>query len=324
MKYILIFATFLMSTYAFSQTLSIAGSKYRVQKIGNKYLVVPMNSKLNVTESFDGDHPRVSKIDCDYAQRMVKRLKGRIEKCQENLNSTSCKYAKSRISEFSKEIINLNEVPESYFLVDHQLETDQTIKSMIAQRIGVKLNSILLLNEISSNYEIASISVKHSIDSLMSKVSSLGLFTGKEIYSYHYNQYIQTTNRLLYCDLKSGASKVIVNIVSTFSDTQTVPKKTKTTALNVYKKLKNHKINPSNLKLIQAANLGFVIGKELDNNEAKKSGVTIKSVFNKMIDTSQRDLELKAFRNDYDFMESLYPDKTYSVDLDQAFEMNIK
>ena len=214
-----------------------------------------------------------------------------------------------------------HETPSQFFKIQHTILENTNLVDKIAKKLRVQKELVKIQTELSSNFEIHGLELISDENSLTKKVSSLNLFDQDDISQHYYNQYLRVDNRLVYCDLINNNAQIKVNIKNEIQNTEKVPAAEKDFGNKIYRSLLKHKINLADTKLIQAANLGFLIGSKLEGN---KHGMNIKSVFQSMITDKHRNLEVIKFSNQSNLEEAVYPDKTYSKDINQKFNVIIK
>jgi hypothetical protein len=321
MKKIIYIIAITLSSSVFSNTINIDGSKFNVEKLGKFHIVTKVNPSLSVQRSIDGEHSRAYKVDCDEISDVVGRLERRIKRCSDDSESTSCKYTKDRIYEYARENLNLHEMPDQYFKIQYSFLEESNLVDKVSKKLGIHKGLIKVQTELSSNFEIESLKVTTSRESLMEKVSTLNLFDKSGVSEHYYNQYLKVDNRLLYCDVLSKKAQISIDIKNEIQNTEKVSASLKILGNKLYQKLLKHRIESTNTKLIQAANLGFLIGAELEGN---KHEMNIKSVFKSMITDKHRNLEVIKYSNQSNFEETIYPDKIFSKKIKQQFNVIIK
>ena len=318
MKKIISLIITLFSLTALAETIIVDGEKFEIKRMGKSYIAIPTLPTLLVKKSINGDHQRVFNVDCKEAEALVSKLSRRIERCTEASTSTSCKYTKERIFEYAKDNQNLSGSPDQFFKIQYEFSNKVVIQDKIAKELAVAKGLVKVQTELSSNFQVNTIDLITNKNSLMSRVSSLDLFKDRGLSEFYYNQYLRIDNRLLYCDIVSGDTQVQVEIKNEITHIEKIKGSTKEQGNKIYQTLLRHKISHENSKLVQAANIGFVLGSEIKKNQ---SNITISSLFKKIINVEHRNLELINFDNQGRFEEAVFPDQYFSSSIDQTFNV---
>jgi hypothetical protein len=329
MKYLILLQTFLITTSTYASPISVLGNTYNIKKLGEIYYVQKSDPSLILINSANGLYPERMKVDCTEIDSTLRRNKRRIQRCSETPDSHSCKNLVKRLQSISSELSMFNGSVQQYWHIDEIIGGsffDKTkLKDKLATILKTKVSNIKLQSEdsLSPSMEIIDVEIKSMREESRIKLVSSILNLDNRFDLDQYGVLLETSNRLIACDLLDNQLDIKIRISSDIGHVEQIPTSTKKLGFKIYETLRKYRINPNDSKEVQAAYIGYEIGKELYSHSAK-SKLTIKSVFQSLIEMESSSLQLKVFSNQDNFEESIFPGKSFRLDLKQEFSTVVK
>lgn len=129
---------------------------------------------------------------------------------------------------------------------------------------------------------------------------------------------LKTKNKFTACDLKNGKIKVEANFKRKIESPYIPPLALIDFSWDTYNLIVQNKTlfdDEKEPQLVQAALIGFFLGKALDTSHIQDKVLTIKFFFNSFYKTKLGELKLRKFSGREDFQEQIFPPKTSTKDV---------
>ena len=312
-NYLKLITLLTVSQFSYAQEFTVNGNDYLSVPLGNKVYIYSQNPEMELTND-GGDLYRTPKqVNCKSLDRSLKTYSRILDKCLEDPESPRCEFMKSQVIDLAHNHSFSNGPAKQYWQINTANNNALISTSAVKRALRLTNQEVVLKvqDPIEGNSEIESIRIKSM--SRNSRIRTFqSLFNLKDLIQVtEYGITLTTENRLLACDLMDKDIQLEISFKTPLEHTESVAKETKDMAFKVYQSLRKHQINPKQIKPVQAAYIGFVIGSELEGKE-NKSELNIETLFKKLINTEEEVLKLNKARNYIDFVETHYPDKNFS------------
>ncbi len=312
-----------------AKNIQVLDKTYEVHKFGSIYYLTDNNPSLELSVAKGEVYPRPRlEVDCNNLDRKIKAYSSRIKRCAKNPERSSCDFLKERFTQFATGFKLPNTDITRFWSLGEMARIQESRQERMMQEMELKLatNRKNIKTHAQAGlhpYGIKKINITYfSENSRIKKLESL-IDYSNAIEVDKYGIFIKTDNRFLTCDLLNQDIGLEIVLENDIYHVEKVSEKIQEIGYSIHKKLLKSKIDSVHSKEVQAAYLGYQIGKELEKVSSFKS-LNIKQLFIDLVSTEHRNLEVKQYSNSANFFEQVYPDRSFEKRITQTFKAMVK
>mgnify|MGYP001302999318 CR=1 FL=1 len=318
MKHIIL--TLILSLSASAQVFTHNGQSFRKMELGKKTYIFNTYNELNLVNEGNVQFPSTREVNCKRIDRVLESIKEQIQECKDDFQSYSCKRAQSTIDRLNNNMSSLYGDSLQRWQLNQNQES-KISKEEIAKTLGINSSQIIdkTFDTLALNSEMIDVTILMGNESRINLLADI-INLDNTIESDELGVGLKTYNRFLACDLLDNSVRLKTKFKNQVDHVEVVPNKVKNLGYKAYKALQKHKVDHSKELVIQAAYIGYEIGKSLDN--AKE--LSISEVFEKTVENHGRYLEIKRFQNENSFYEEVFPVQFFEQGFVQTFYIEVK
>lgn len=320
MNYVVALLGLCFVSMSYAEDISINGRSYGVEQLGAKYFVYAKHREASAR-----DVSKLTKTNCANLEAELEKKKEHFESCLDDPQSSYCRLTRNSIVLMSQEE-HFQSPPLPYsaarrwaLWTERIPDSQEVLKQAVAKQFSIAVDKIEIA-EPQRSKPMSPLSITSQPNAMLSTIGPIapmaaGILARPELKGTE----LVVNNRFFACDFEQGRVTLGASFVATLTNDESYRPEVIESLWNLYVELsaltQNDHYKTATI-LLKAAMIGEKVGVTLSSTRIDDPRVTLSSIFQTWFIASADIVELKPFSSASEFKNALYPNRTFSKDVE--------